>query len=322
MKFGLVAFAALALSFGAKAQDINEAIELFNKANQNFTGKQYDQALADANKAYQMVTAIGNAEGEEVATLKTNCEKLMQVIPYLQAKDLAVQKKYDEALAKIAEAKTATEKYNDAEVVKEVKELYPQLYSAKAVELLTANNFQPAIDAYKQVIALDPGNVDAYVRMGYAYDKLSDEENAISNYEKGLDAAVAANDEADANTAKGQLAVIYLKKAQADLQAKKFATANSFAKKSNEYNESANAYYFAGTSAMQLKKNDEAIASFEKAQALGLSNPQMDQTISYYLGTMYEAKGNKAKACANFKKAAANAQFKAYAESKVKTLCN
>ena len=319
LKYGLTAVAALLLSFNLKAQDINEVIDLFNKANQEFQANQYDQAKANVTKAYDMLNTLGDVEGEEAATLKENCEKLLQAIPYMQGKELLTAKKYDEAAIKLKEAKATSEKYSNQEVVAELNELIPQIGLAKATDFLAANDFQNAAAAYEDVIKDNTNSAEAYVRLAYAYDKLGDEAKAVANYEKGIEAATKANDAANLDMAKSQLATVYLMKAAEGQKAKKWAEVAANAGKSLEIKETPQAALLAGIGNHQLKKYDAAINALEKAAELE-KNDKTLQNIAYYLATAYEAKGNKAKACQNYKKVVGNPQFKAYAESKIKSL--
>lgn len=321
LTYGLTAVAALLLSFSLKAQDINEVIDLFNKANQEFQANQYEQAKANVTKAYDMLNTLGDVEGEEAATLKANCEKLLQAIPYMQGKDMLTAKKYDEAAAKLKEAKAISEKYSNQEVVNELSELIPQIGLAKATDYLAANDFANAATAYEEVIKNNPNSVEAYVRLGYAYDKLDNNAKAISSLEKAIEVGTATNDAANLDMAKGQLANIYLMQAVEAQKAKKWAELATVAAKSLEAKESANAALLAGVGNQQLKKYDAAIANLEKAATLE-KNGKTLQNIAYYLATAYEAKGSKAKACENYKKVVTNPSFKAYAENKIKTLCN
>ena len=321
LKCGLTAVAVLLFSFSLNAQDINEVIDLFNKANQEFQANQYDQAKANVTKAYDMLNTLGDVEGEEAAALKENCEKLLQAIPYMQGKDLLAAKKYDEAAVKLNEAKAVSEKFSNQEIVNELNELIPQIGLAKATDYLAANDFQNAAAAYEDVIKNNPTNAEAYVRLGYAYDKLNDEAKAISSYEKGIEVAKAANDAKNLDMAESQLANVYLMKAAEAQKAKKWAEVATAASKSLELKESANAALLAGVGNFQQKKYDPAITALEKAATLEKRDAQL-QNIAYYLAVSYEAKGNKAKACQNYKKVVNNAQFKAYAENKIKTLCN
>lgn len=321
LKYGLTAVAALFLSFNLSAQDINEVIDLFNKANQEFQANQYDQSLTNVTKAYEMLNTLGDVEGEEAATLKENCEKLLQAIPYMQGKDLLAAKKYDEAAIKLKAAKAASEKFANQEVVTELNELIPQIGLAKATDFLAANDFQNAAAAYEDVIKDNADNAEAYVRLGYAYDKLNDEAKAISNYEKGIEVATRLNDEKNLDMASSQLATVYLMKAAEAQKTKKWAEVATNAAKSLDIKETPQAALLAGVGNFQQKKYDPAITALEKAAGLE-KNDKTLQNIAYYLAVSYEAKGNKAKACQNYKKVVGNPQFKAYAESKIKTLCN
>ncbi|MDR0661611.1 MAG: hypothetical protein LBG19_12680 [Prevotellaceae bacterium] len=320
LKYGLTAVAALLLSFNLNAQDINEIIDLFNKANQEFQAKQYDQSMTNVGKAYEMLNTLGDVDGEEAATLKENCEKLLQAIPYMQGKDLLAAKKYDEAAVKLKEAKAASEKFSNQEVVTELNELIPQIGLAKATDFLTADDFQNAAAAYEAVIKDNADNAEVYICLGYAYNKLGDNDKAITNYEKGIELATKANDAKNLDMGKSQLANVYLLKANDALKAKKLADASVNAIKSFDIKESANAARIAGSANVNLKKYDTAINYLEKAASLDKTT---NLNTAYQLALSYDAKGNKAKACENYKKIVGNAQFKAYAESRIKALgCN
>lgn len=286
VKLVTVAIAALLLSANVKAQDLNEIIDLFNKANQEVKGKKYDQALANINKTYEMATTIGDAEGEELASIKNSCEKLLVNIPYLQGKDYFAAKEYEKAIEKLTATRAAAEKYGNKSIQAEATALLPQIYAAKGTDLVANNDFANAIEAFKQSLALNPNNAEAHILSASAYDKLGEEANSISSYEKAIEVAKATGDEASMQKASAELAVIFVKKAQA---------------------------------AMQAKRTDEAIINLEKASSLN-NNPEQQPDIDYYLATQYDAKGNKAKACASYKKAAASPKHKANAEARIKAL--
>ena len=249
LRYGLALVAALFFSFNLGAQDINEIIDLFNKANQEFKAKQYDQSKVSVTKVYDMLTTLGDVEGEEVTVIKGNCEKLLQAIPYMQGKDLLVAEKYNEAMGKLLEAKSVSEKFSNQEVVAELDKL---------------------IDLAKT--------------------------NLVNNY---------------------------LVKANEAQKTENWAEVAANAVKSLEIDgANAQALGAAGAANLKLKKYDTAITYLEKAVLLEKDNGKQ-QNISYQLALAYEMKGDKAKACENYKKIRGNEQFKAYAESKIKSLgCN
>lgn len=322
LKYGFAAVAALLLSFSLSAQDINEVIDLFNKANQEFKAKKYDEAKASVTKTYDLLTTLGDVEGEEASILKGNCEKLLQAIPYMQGKDLLAAKKYDEALVKLQEARAASEKFSNKEVVTELNELIPQVGWAKAADFFAADDFKNAAAAYEEVVKDNTDNAEAYVHLAYTYDKLGDQAKAIASYEKGIAAATKVKDAESLDMAKTQLANIYLAKAVEAQKAKSWGEVVANAAKSLEVKETAQAALLTGIGSFEQKKYDAVIPALEKAVKLE-NNTETLQKIAYYLAVSYEVKGSKADACRNYKKIVDNPQFKAYAESKIKTLgCN
>lgn len=72
----------------------------------------------------------------------------------------------------------------------------------------------------------------------------------------------------------------------------------------------------AGTAALQLKNYDAAINNFEGFLTASPNARNADQ-IKYQLATAYEAKGDKANACVNYKAILNNPQFAEYAKHKI-----
>ncbi len=115
-----------------------------------------------------------------------------------------------------------------------------------------------------------------------------------------------------------QIAVIYLKKAAAALKTKNWKQVYENAKNSNEYGSSANASKLLGIGAVQLKRYDEAIAAIENYLAM---QPNASDKINmiYQLAVSFEGKGDNAKACGYYKQLLNDPTYKQIAEYKVKT---
>ena len=129
---------------------------------------------------------------------------------------------------------------------------------------------------------------------------------------KGAVAAFAkASEFGQKAAADKQIGTIYLKAAVAAYKAKNHAATLENVLKSNEYGvKTANLY--GGMAAFNLKKYDQCISLLEGDNSTN---------AKYYLARAYEAKGDNAKACENYKAIATDKNFGAYATSKVGTLC-
>lgn len=144
--------------------------------------------------------------------------------------------------------------------------------------------------------------------MGVAKDQSGDELGAVEAFTK-----------ASENGEKENVSNIYLLKANDALKAKNFDEAIKNGLKSASYSNNQQADKLVGIAAFNAKKYDQAITSIEKVVAADAKALDM----RYYLARAYESKGNKAKACSNYKLAqnAPNAQIAAFCKSKVATLC-
>ena len=129
---------------------------------------------------------------------------------------------------------------------------------------------------------------------------------AVANLEK----AATMGQQANANKL---LLGIFANKAAAAYKGKNNAAAYENAVKASEYGDNAQVYMIGGIAAYNLKKYDQAVAMLGKAKP--------SNSISYYLARAYEDMGNSAKACEYYNKIANDANFGAYAKSKISALC-
>ena len=113
------------------------------------------------------------------------------------------------------------------------------------------------------------------------------------------------------------LSQVYLKKAQADIKAKNFASAYENCAKSNEYQESGNAYKLAASAAQQLNKNNDVITNYEKYLEL-TPNAKDFSGVAYTLAVLYQQGGNTAKAKEYYQKIAGDPQYGAAAQEFLK----
>jgi tetratricopeptide (TPR) repeat protein len=236
------------------------------------------------------------------------------IIPQIHlryGKQFASANDIDNAVLQIKKAIETGTAYSATDVVKEATELLPQVLMADGNNLLNEGKYAEAIAEYNKVVAVDPANGMAYLRIGMSEARLDNEAGAIAAFEK----AITLGQKDDASK---QLSTLYLKKSIAAFKVKNWAAVLESAEKSNTYLESGQAKKLVGLSAVQLKKFDKAIAALESYYAEDTNAKDKNSTL-YNLATAYEGKGNNAKACGYYKQLLNDATYNAAAEYKVKT---
>lgn len=243
-------FAAATISF---AQDVNEATDLFNAAVEYLNLGDKASALENFQKAYDIAKECGEA-GQ---ALVDQCESTIPQLALMVAKDYVKAGDYATAVAKAKEASAIAASMNADSVVAEADALVPNIYMQQGNVLIKAKDYEGAIAAYTNTLALNPTNGKAYINMAAAYDKLGQTDKAEENYML----AAANGQEKAANRALGN---IYLKKALAANKAKDFEQAIAHANKSISFNETSKAHYIIGLAAQNSNKLNLAISAFEK----------------------------------------------------------
>lgn len=254
MKKVILTLIAVVLTAGfASAQDLATATETYNSGAAALSNGEKASAL----EFFQQALTQAEACGEEGADVIANCKGIIPTLHLSIAKDLIKASDFDAALAKLAEAGKVAEEYEAADVLADAAELVPQVKMSKATKLYSEKSFADAAAIYKEVLDADATNGMAALRLGMALNGAGDTAGSIAAYEQALANGQEAN-------AKKQLATIYLKDASAQLKAKKYAEAITAALKSNEYNESGNAYKIAGTAANSLANKEDAAKYLSK----------------------------------------------------------
>lgn len=308
MKKLIASIAALVVALGsAFAQDLAAVTEIYN-AGAAAVSTDKEGALKSFEQALQLATALGE-EGQEVVA---NCKNIIPNLKLSIAKDLVKAQKFDDAIAKLAEALEVGEKYEALDVVSDAKELIPQVKMSKAGNLLNAKDYDGAIAAYKEILDADAANGAAALRLGVAYNAAG----KIAEAKAAFEQAAANGQEATANK---QIGNIYLKEAAASLKEKKYADAVAAAAKVNEFTENAQAWQIAGQASQLAGKNSDAIKYFEKylEAAPTASNAG---AIAFTVGALYQQAKNNAKAREFYTKASSDARYGAEAKKMLDAL--
>ena len=298
MKKMFLALAAFVLGAAMmSAQDLASATETYNAGAEALGINDKAGALNHFKEALNM----GLALGEEGAELVANCKSVIPGLILSIGKEYYNAKDFDTALEKVNEALAIAKEYENEEIAIEAESLVGQVTVQKnmaaANDAFKAKDFATAAAGFKEVLALDPDNKNASIRLVQALANAGDLEAA----KEALATATANGKEEDA---KKVLGGAFLKKAAAALKAGKSADAIAAAEESLQYDESSKAYQIAGQASYKAKKNADAIKYFEKYLELAPQAKNAGQ-IALTVGALYQGQGDKAKALEFYKKAQA-----------------
>ena len=307
-KILLIIAATLATAVAVSAQDMAQATETYNNGAMALQAGNNTEALENFKAALTMAEACG----EEGAEMVNNCKEYIPKIMFNVAKESIKEGNYDKGIAEIDEAVAQAKEYGVTDVVEDAETLKPQVLMNKANDLLKTKNLDGAIAAYNDLLALNPANGTAQLRLGMAYAQKGDTANAETAY-----LAAAANGQEKA--ANKQLANMYLKEAQAALKGQKYADAYDAAMKSNSFVESGNALYFAGMSAQKLGRDEKANEAFEQFLVVAPNDKKADD-IRCTLAVSYQKAGNKAKAVEYYQQILTNPKYTEVAKAQIAAL--
>ena len=285
MKKIFMFFAAVAMTAGiASAQDINSVTETYNNGAMELEMGNKEAALG----YFQAALTAAEELGEEGMQIADNCKNTIPVLMNSIAKDYIKAEQFDAALEQLNKTIEAAGLYGNAEVAEDAKALINQTLMEKGNDMINNKDFAGAIEVYNQIMAAEPANAMAALRLGMAYGAAGNIEEAEKAY------LVAAENGQDKNAYK-QLSNLFVKKAAAVLKTKNYAQAVEFALKSNEYLENATAMKVAGTAASALQKNAEAIQYLEKYLELS-PNAKDAAQMKYTIAATAQVMGDNAKA--------------------------
>ena len=285
MKKIFMFIAAVVMAAGvASAQDINSVTETYNNGAMELEMGNKEAALG----YFQAALTAAEALGEEGMQIADNCKSTIPVLMESIAKDYIKAEMYDAAIEQLNKTIEVCNTLGNAAQADECKTLIYQTLMAKGNDLINAKDFAAAIEVYNQIMAADPTNAMASLRLGMAYGATGNTEAAEAAY------LVAAQNGQEKNAYK-QLSNLFVKKAAAVLKTKNYAEAIEFALKSNEYLENATAMKVAGTAASALQKNEDAIVYLEKYLELS-PNAKDAAQMKYTIAATAQVLGDKAKA--------------------------
>ena len=285
MKKIFMFFAAVVMAAGiASAQDINSVTEIYNNGAMELEMGNKEAALG----YFQSALTAAEELGEEGMQIAENCKNTIPVLMGSIAKDLIKAEQFDAALEQLNKTIEVCNTLGNTAEAEECQALIGQTLMAKGNSLINSKDFAAAIEVYNQIMATDPTNAMASLRLGMAYGATGNTEAAEAAY------LVAAENGQQTNAYK-QLSNLLVKKAAAVLKTKNYAQAIELALKSNEYLENATAMKVAGTAASAIQKNEEAIQYLEKYLELS-PNAKDAAQMKYTIAATAQVMGDNAKA--------------------------
>ena len=300
-------FAAVVMAAGiASAQDINSVTETYNNGAMELEMGNKEAALG----YFQAALAAAEELGEEGMQIADNCKNTIPVLMGSIAKDLIKAEQFDAAIEQLNKTIEACNTLGHD--TQEYQNLIKQTLMAKGNDLINNKNFAAAIEVYNQIMAEDPTNAMASLRLGMAYGATGNTEAAEAAY------LVAAENGQEKNAYK-QLSNLLVKQAAAVLKTKDYAKAIELAVKSNEYLENATAMKVAGTAASALQKNEEAIQYLEKYLELS-PNAKDAAQMKYTIAATAQVMGDKEKAKTYYQQILTDPKFGTTAAEQIKTL--
>lgn len=260
MKKIFLMVAAAMISLAVSAQDLGKATETYNnaaglvQADKAAALKGFQEALKQAEACEE------DADGQRNALIE-NCKTNIVNFTLSIAKDFLKDKEYDKAYDQLKLSLEVATKYEDAEIVEEVKSLIPTVYVAKGNQLLKDKDALGAADSYQKALELDPQNGKAALNLGQA-------QNMAGNVDAAEDAFKIAMGLGEEKAAAKQLSKLYQKKANAAYKAGNFNRAYDDAMTSIDYEPNPTAYKIAGNASTKLDNKKVAIECFQQYLAL------------------------------------------------------
>ena len=309
-KIFLTLVVAMATFGFAKAQDIEAAVNLYNEAGTMLNEGNLAEALPKFLECLEMAKGLG----EEATNVVGDCQDIIPKIYMKLAEAAAEASDFDAAIDNCRKAiDTSTDFCNNDDVYAKAESLIPQVFMAKGSALINMKDFAGAVEAFKEVVAVDSTNTKALMRLGQSYVGSGDVDSAIEVFTSAATLGEGTNLEKDANK---QISNCYLKKAVACQKAKDNRGCMENAQRSAQAMDSPNAQKLIGMSALNLKQYDVAITAFEAYLAQAPTANDKGQ-ITYQLADACEKRKDRAKACGYYKQILNDPKFGPVAKFKV-----
>lgn len=313
--FILVFSLLFATTITTSAQEMKEAVDLYNFAAQNFK----TESAKALDQLKQCEALCEKIEGEEVGDLKSKVQKLYPMIYFEVAKVEYRGKHYAEAVAAMEDAKRTAEAVDDRTTIKNVDKVLPGIYYNVGLQEQTNANYEKAVSLYQQVLNVNKNYVLAYVAMAICQDSLRQHDAMLETITEGVKAARMANN-LKVETDLRYMGLNYLKrKGQQELDAKQVDSALATFGKAIAIDERDAEIYFAMANIYSKRREYDLTVEYSDKALANAPGTMNKNQIFFLKAQALAAKGDVPGACESYKEAAFG-EFKEAATHQMKEL--
>ena len=309
----VVAFCLAAFAWGAAAQGMKEAVDLYNGAATSFK-QNPQQAVADLQKSIEICEALNS---EESGTLATAARKLLPDAYFYLAQDLYKKQKTEESFAAMETSKTSSEAIGDMKRATRATRTLSSLYFQQGTQMQLKKNYEEAIELCKKSLQQNDRVLDVWIVIAQCQDSLKRYDDMLQTLKDGMDAAQRAANLAR-KTDMQVLATNHLKaEAIKRQEAKDPKGAIAILTKALEFDaHDATIYQPLAVAYASLKEYEEVVKNVDLA--LECLRPGEDNTGLYFMkASAQQANGDTNGACESYKLAAFGT-YKSAAEHEMK----
>lgn len=309
----VVAFCLAAFAWGAAAQEMKEAVDLYNGAATSFK-QNPQQAVADLQKSIEICEALNS---EESGKLANSARKLLPDAYFYLAQELYKKQKTKESFAAMETSKTSSEAVGDMKRANRATRTLSSLYFQQGRQMQLVKNYVEAIELCKKSLQQNDRVLDVWIVLAQCQDSLKEYDDMLQTLKDGMDAAQRAANLAR-KTDMQVLATNHLKaEAIKRQEAKDPKGAIAILTKALEFDaHDATIYQPLAVAYASLKEYEEVIKNVDLA--LECLRPGEDNTGLYFMkASAQQANGDTNGACESYKLAAFGT-YKSAAEHEMK----
>ena len=309
----VVAFCLAAFAWGAAAQEMKEAVDLYNGAATSFK-QNPQQAVADLQKSIAICEALNS---EESGKLANSARKLLPDAYFYLAQELYKKQKTKESFAAMETSKTSSEAIGDMKRANRATRTLSSLYFQQGRQMQLVKNYVEAIELCKKSLQQNDRVLDVWIVLAQCQDSLKEYDDMLQTLKDGMDAAQRAANLAR-KTDMQVLATNHLKaEAIKRQEAKDPKGAIAILTKALEFDaHDATIYQPLAVAYASLKEYEEVIKNVDLA--LECLRPGEDNTGLYFMkASAQQANGDTNGACESYKLAAFGT-YKSAAEHEMK----
>lgn len=308
IKFITAAAAALLISAGVYAQDLNTVAANYEKAAEALQAKDYPGAIA----LFESVINDGLNIGDEAVEYVKNSQKYLPTA-YFMLGGGKVKGNLDEALANFEKAAELAELYGDVSTLGKAKTWIGRAYTMKGAEAFNNKDYATAAEIFAKGYAADPNNADLGLNLAKSYAEMGIENpeymsKAMEVYDNiiGLTHSKFADAVAKAKADKGYYQTINITKAVSDKNYDQAYAMIDQILATDPDNAAVNMILI--QAATNQQNWGKVIANGEKAASLQ-DTDELKSDAYFLLGAAYQNTDNKAKAIEAYRKVTAGSKI-------------